>query len=134
MSRICKKFNYKLENCEPLQVVKYEPGGFFKTHVDACCEDTLICKKENSLVGKRLATIIIYLNDDYEGGETEFVLLDKKIKPEKNTAVLFMNVGENDNKCHLLSHHRGNNIISGTKYICNIWIREKKFYKYSDYE
>lgn len=27
--RICDAYNYPIENAEPLQVVKYEPGGFF---------------------------------------------------------------------------------------------------------
>ena len=33
--------------------------------------------------GNRYATFLLYLNDDFEDGETYFPLRNKKIKPEK---------------------------------------------------
>jgi Rps23 Pro-64 3,4-dihydroxylase Tpa1-like proline 4-hydroxylase len=48
-----------LKNCEKLQVLRYRPGGFYKPHQDTFSDTE---KK------KRMYTIIIALNDDYEGG------------------------------------------------------------------
>jgi len=41
---------------------------------------------------KRLYTIMIALNDDYEGGETIFPLLNKSYKLSKGDAIFFHTV------------------------------------------
>ena len=56
---------------------------------------------------------MIYLNDVEEGGETEWLYQQLKIKPKKNTAVIWPG-----SFTHL---HRGNPPISGTKYILTGW-------------
>jgi prolyl 4-hydroxylase len=63
---------------------------------------------------------MIYLNDDYSGGETEFPLINKTIYPKTGKAILFKNSDEND-YIIFQSLHRGNPIIHGNKWICNIW-------------
>ena len=56
---------------------------------------------------------MIYLNDVEEGGETEFLYQQLKIKPKRNTGVIW-----SGGFTHL---HRGNPPISGTKYILTGW-------------
>ena len=70
IERCIKMTDKKVENCESLQVLKYEPGGFYKPHQDAF----------DNQKNKRVYTFIIALNDDYEGGETEFPNLNKTYK------------------------------------------------------
>ena len=107
---------------EQLQVVKYEKGGHFNTHYDACFGTDTFCERLNSPIGPRYITVLIYLNDDYTGGGTTFPRINQKITPEKGKAILFYNV---DEKGRLLfaSLHAGNKIESGTKWIANKWIR-----------
>ena len=61
----------------------------------------------------RTLTWMIYLNDVEEGGETEFLYQQLKIKPKRNTCVIWPG-----SFTHL---HRGNPPISGTKYILTGW-------------
>jgi len=98
------------EKVEELQSVSYQPKQEFKTHFDAG-------KDMN-----RLYTILIYLNDDFKGGETFFPELSLMLEPKKGKAVLFHNLNK-DGSIDLYSLHAGLPVTRGTKYACNIWIR-----------
>ena len=108
-----------IENMEELQIVKYEKGGYFKAHYDP-----EVVYKSN--INDRIYTIIIYLNDNFEGGETYFKELDIYVKPKKGKAVLFKSLN-NDKKILRKSFHQGQEITSGVKYMCNKWIHINKF-------
>ena len=70
---------------------------------------------ENETWNNRNRTLawMIYLNDVEEGGETEFLYQQLKIKPKRNTCVIWPG-----SFTHI---HRGNPPISGTKYILTGW-------------
>jgi len=105
-----------LRNCEDLQVLKYKPGGFYKPHQD--------CFKNDK--NKRMYTFIIALNDEYEGGETEFPNIKRQYQLEKGDALFFNTL--NNYECttkHAL--HGGVPVKSGEKWICNLWIRKYKY-------
>jgi prolyl 4-hydroxylase len=121
-SKICNK---PKENQELLQVVKYPTGGFFNPHYDTCMGDANSCQRMNGTAGPRYGTLLIYLNDDYTGGETVFPNINKTVKPEKGKAVFFYTTDTNGN---LLTEslHAGNPVISGNKWICNKWTRINK--------
>ena len=82
---------------EKFRFYRYEPGQRFKGHVDG---SYIRNASEASYF-----TFMIYLNDDYEGGETKF--LDCTITPQKGMALIFL---------HNL-YHEGSEAISGTKYV-----------------
>ena len=120
--RIAKETKIDISLHEDLQVVKYDSNGFYKPHYDACDstqQDT--CIDMNKDMGPRYITFIIYLNDDFEGGETYFPNINKKIIPKMGKAVIFYNV---DKKGVILnkSLHGGLNVINGEKWIANKWI------------
>jgi prolyl 4-hydroxylase len=117
---------YYMDN-EPLQVVKYDPGGFYNDHHDACCDDDSKCNEFIQNGGQRVLTILIYLNDDFEGGATKFSTIVKDIKPPKYGGVIFRPLADNSEQCHPLALHKGTPVNSGTKYICNLWIRQDKY-------
>jgi prolyl 4-hydroxylase len=115
------------ENQEMLQVAHYEPNGKFNEHFDACAYDNKdYCDKMNNYSGQRRSTLLIYLNDDFEGGETEFVQIGLKIKPEKGKGILFWNVDEDENIIEK-SKHRGNPVLKGEKWICTKWSHVHKY-------
>ena len=94
---------------EPMHIVKYEQGDFYTPHFD--CGPVIV----------RPYTFIITLNDNYQGGETYFPNLDKSYKLKKGDALFFHNYTTN----HLettLSFHGGKEVLSGEKWIANMWV------------
>lgn len=115
------------ENQEMLQVAYYEPLGKFNEHFDACVyDDKEYCEKMNNFAGQRRSTLLIYLNDNFKGGETEFVSIGLKIKPQVGKAILFWNVDEDENIIQK-SKHRGNPVEDGEKWICTKWSHVRKY-------
>jgi len=105
-----------LGNCEDLQVLKYKPGGFYKPHQDTFKDDD----------NRRMYTFIIALNDDYEGGRTEFPNLNKEYKLKKGDALFFHTL--NNYECITKKAlHGGKPVESGEKWVCNLWIRKYDF-------
>jgi prolyl 4-hydroxylase len=128
MQRICDKFGVPLENSESLQIVKYKPGTYYREHHDSCCDENDTCKNFAGTAGQRIRTILLYLNDNFTGGETGFPTLDKKLKAPPRGALVFHPMSkDNPGACHPKALHAGLPVESGEKYICNIWIREKKW-------
>jgi prolyl 4-hydroxylase len=127
IKRICILTNHDIDNTEPLQVVQYEPGGFYNDHHDACCDNDEKCTEFVQNGGQRVLTVLIYLNDSFTGGATRFSAIKKDIKPPKYGGVIFRPLEESSNKCHPLALHSGTPVNSGIKYVCNIWIREGKY-------
>ncbi|XP_028222283.1 prolyl 4-hydroxylase 1-like isoform X1 [Glycine soja] len=60
-----------IENGELMQVLRYEKNQYYKPHHDYF-SDTFNLKRG----GQRIATMLMYLSDNIEGGETYFPLLD----------------------------------------------------------
>ena len=56
---------------------------------------------------------MIYLNDDYQGGETEFLYYKKRIQPEKGKLLIW--------PAGMTHCHRGGLVLEGTKYIATGW-------------
>jgi prolyl 4-hydroxylase len=110
MRRCLKKCDRPLKNCEKLQVVRYKPGGFYIPHNDAF-------EGEN----KRKYTFLIALNDDYEGGETDFPTLNKKYKLQAGDVLKFNNL-DNYGLITDKSIHGGIPVKNGEKWICNVWV------------
>ena len=106
---------------EQLQVVNYQPGGFFTPHYDACVGNKINCERMNK-EGPRYLTVLFYLNDNFEGGETIFPKINKLVKPEKGKAVIFQNV-DNNGLIITQALHGGEPVKNGEKWIANKWIK-----------
>ncbi len=112
-SKIVKK---PIDFFEDINVVNYKTGGYFNLHQDSL---------KTAFGYDRIYSIIIYLNDDYEGGETNFPLLNKSYKLSKGDALFFHNYNT-DLSYTSLSEHKGCVIKNGEKWISNIWIHAHK--------
>lgn len=64
-------------NYESFQILKYQPGQFYRRHHDSSN------KNNGKATGHRILTFFLYLNDVEEGGETRFTNLDISVKPKK---------------------------------------------------
>ena len=82
-----------------------EQNQQFEHHVDAF----------NFLSSSRILAFFFYLDDVDEGGETEFMNLNFKVKPKKGRLLMF--------PPHWMYPHRGCPPVSNTKYICGSFIR-----------
>jgi prolyl 4-hydroxylase len=115
-------------NCEDLQVVRYKPGTYYRAHHDSCCEDNKHCKDFESKGGQRVGTLLLYLNSDFTEGQTHFPdFKNLKITARPGSAIFFRPLGTWDKRCHPFALHAGLPIATGTKYVCNIWVRENEF-------
>ena len=62
---------------------------------------------------RRTFVIQIYLNDDFDGGETEFLYQNKREKAIAGDVLIF--------PCQYTHVHRGNPPIDGDKYLVTSW-------------
>lgn len=97
---------------EPLQMLRYRPGQEYRPHYDFLDEPN-----------RRVMTALIYLNDDYEGGETAFPNIGLNVKGRTGDVLTFTSLGP-DGKLEPLSRHAGLPVVRGTKYLASRWIRE----------
>lgn len=106
-----KKF---LSNQE-IQITKYSTGGFYKAHYDAFLDHQEIGKKQ------RLISAIIYLNDDFNGGETTFDRLKLSILPRRGKLIIFCNCIGETNYIHPNSLHSSEKVTKGQKFVATLW-------------
>lgn len=104
---------------EDIQIASYKESQQYKPHFDACVSPKY-CKSNDKIYRK--ATLLVYLNDSFQGGETHFPQINKKVKPETGKAVYFVNTDEDGNEIDE-SLHAGLPIESGEKWIANVWIK-----------
>lgn len=112
--RIAALSGTSVEQGEPLHVLRYRPGQQYHPHHDWLPPPN-----------RRVMTTLVYLNEDYEGGETAFVKTGLKVRGRKGDAIVFassLTAGELDP----LSEHAGLPVINGTKYLASRWIRERR--------
>ena len=118
--RVAEVSGTELRCQEPLQVTHYDPAGFYASHRDALGSGG----PSVDSVGDRDGTMIIYLNDDFEGGHTRFPKIGVRIKPERGKAVFFKNLTEDGEAPDPLSTHLATPVSSGEKWLLNQWIRQ----------
>ena len=115
---------------EELQVVNYKSTQKYDAHYDTCEPNDPICIADTERFGSlRFATFIIYLNDDFTGGETEFPKHNFKASPKTGKAVLFFNLNDDNTNRRINSFHGGLPPNTGEKWMCNKWIRLKPINK-----
>ncbi len=127
IKRVCDLTGVSHKNAEKLQVVQYQPNGYYREHHDAACDPGKESYEFEQNGGQRKVTMLLYLSDGFEGGSTRFPNLDLELKPEKNSGILFYPLQRDGDKCHPNALHAGMPVTSGEKYIANVWLREKPF-------
>ncbi|WP_303674380.1 2OG-Fe(II) oxygenase [Vampirovibrio chlorellavorus] len=124
--RIALLLGLPVENGEGLQVLNYSVGQEYRPHFDFFDPNLKGSATVMASGGQRVATCILYLNDVEEGGETHFPELDIRVRPQKGSALLFINVtqeGEVDRK----TLHASLPVIAGEKWISTKWVREREY-------
>ena len=88
-------------------ILKYDTGGFYKPHTD------------HHLKFPRIISIIVYLNNDYEGGELVFYDPDQKSNPYKINVKPGRMIMWPSN---FLYPHEVRKVTKGTRYSIISWI------------
>jgi len=114
-----------IEQMEPPQIFHYALGQEIKAHYDSLYDGSHGYGPEGSYRGDRLATFLMWLNDDYEGGELEFVKVGFSYKGRAGDGLFFasMREGKPDSK----SLHGAGPITRGEKFILSQWIHDRPF-------
>ena len=111
---------------EPLQVLKYNEGEFYKAHHDQN-------SPRSSAWGPRVFTVFFYLSDVGEGGETRFTKLNITVTPKKGRVLIWTNIKDYDHyEREEDTHHESLPVKIGVKYSANYWIHQFPFKKYRD--
>tara|TARA_Y100000004_G_scaffold116561_1_gene131035 strand:- start:528 stop:1160 length:633 start_codon:yes stop_codon:yes gene_type:complete len=67
----------------------------------------------------RIAVWMLYLNDDYKGGETEFLYYKKRVEPEQGKLIIW--------PAGYTHAHRGGLVLEGNKYVITGWFNNSMF-------
>ncbi len=111
---------------EPPNAISYEPGQQYRQHADFIEPSVPQFQPELQLLGQRVATVVTYLNDDFDGAETIFPDLDVKFRGEPGDAIFFANVLADGSPDYLTSH-AALPPTRGRKWVLSQWIRAKPF-------
>lgn len=97
---------------EPLQILRYEPGQEYRPHTDSRAGEA----------NPRVWTVLVYLNDGYSGGATQFQRVGLDVRGATGDALIFRNIdahGQPD----MATLHAGLPVIAGLKWLATRWIR-----------
>ena len=111
--RIAVASHTAIEHGEPLTVLHYRFGQQYRSHHDALPNAT----------NQRRWTMLVYLNEGYRGGETQFAD-GLTVRGRGGDAILFRNL-DAQGGIDLAARHAGLPVHSGDKWLCTRWIRER---------
>jgi len=123
-SRISRALRVPLAAFELTQFLHYGPGQEFKLHHDFLDPSNPVHRKHLDTHGQRIATFLIYLNEQFEGGETDFPKAGIRFRGTTGDAIFWANVGT-DGEPDFASVHAGRPPSSGEKWILSQWIRDR---------
>jgi hypothetical protein len=99
------QIDQQIYDVEPYSLLKYSGGQECKSHYDGPTETA------------RCVSAIVYLNNDYTGGELEFTNFGIKIRPEPGMLILFPS--------NYAYTHIAHPVETGTKYAVVTWLHDR---------
>jgi prolyl 4-hydroxylase len=107
---------------EEAQLVRYKPTEHFNWHLDALPPHNL------PAAGQRIATLLVYLTDNVQGGATIFRDLDLEVAPRQGSALLFFPAAGNipGTPTDYRTLHAGQAVAETSpteKWIGQLWLR-----------
>jgi prolyl 4-hydroxylase len=98
---------------EPLHILRYAIGQEYRLHVDTI----------PGAANQRFLTALLYLNNGYTGGETDFPELDIRVEGGRGDALIFRSL-DDAGRPNLRMRHAGLPVTSGVKWLASRWIRQ----------
>jgi prolyl 4-hydroxylase len=113
-----------VDRLEAPEILRYAVGEQYKPHVDYLNTGVPRFADHVRIHGQRTETALIYLNDAYAGGETDFPRLGIRFRGQPGDALVFDNTGP-DGVGDVRTVHEGRAPTQGEKWLLSQWIRDK---------
>ena len=97
---------YHITEDEGYVLLRYNEGHFYGEHSDT---------HSHHVDKARVLSLVLYLNDDYEGGAVTFPRQEVTIKPEAGSMVIFPSTGTHP--------HEALKVTKGKKYAVVTWLK-----------
>jgi prolyl 4-hydroxylase len=108
-----QEYGIKFLYAEPCSILRYGEGQFYKRHVDNILLASRFQELEHGIPTRDIS-IVGYLNDDFEGGETYFDRQNIKVKPLAGAALVF--------PAYFSHPHQSLPVTKGHKYVFTSWL------------
>lgn len=125
-NRIAATMGAPFHNLEPVNLLHYRGKEEIHNHYDFIDPKSPGYAEQIRRNGDRVATFLVYLNDDYEAGETDFPCTGLRHKGTGGDGLYFMNVtreGAPDPN----TLHAGRPPENGEKWVITQFIRDRRF-------
>ena len=122
--QICANTGVSFRQLEPLSVLHYDVGEQIIEHFDFVDPDAPTFDQQVAEYGQRKITFLLYLNEDYTGGETEMPKIGISHKGQLGGGFFFVNIRGNDEP-DLRTLHAGRPPIRGEKWVVSQWVRSR---------
>jgi predicted 2-oxoglutarate/Fe(II)-dependent dioxygenase YbiX len=106
-------YGIKFPYAEPCSVLHYREGHFYKRHVDNILLSSRFQELEQG-IPTRDVSVVGYLNDGFEGGETYFDRQDIKVNPKAGSILVF--------PAYFTHPHESLPVRKGEKYALTSWL------------
>ncbi|MBX3431679.1 MAG: 2OG-Fe(II) oxygenase [Hyphomonadaceae bacterium] len=123
-NRVARTLNVPVLFLERFSVFRYLAGQRFTSHVDYLDPSLTQFADDLRQNGQRVATFLVYLNEEFEAGETHFLRIGQRLKGRTGDGLFFYNLDANG---HLdrMTIHEGVAPTSGEKWLLSQFIRDK---------
>lgn len=111
---------------EGLQVLRYRTGGHTAPHFDFLIPSNAANSESIARSGQRISTLIVYLNDVAEGGETVFPAAGLSVIPRRGNALYFEYTNSRQ-QVDQWTLHAGAPVVAGEKWVVTKWMRARPF-------
>jgi len=118
--RLSQIMSIPIEHGEALQILHYQKNQEYKAHFD------FFSTTNQTVSNPRISTLLLYLNDVEQGGETYFPRLNLLVSPQKGMA-LYFEYFYNDPTLNELTLHGGAPVIHGEKWAATQWMRRQQY-------
>ncbi|MGF6348495.1 2OG-Fe(II) oxygenase [Variovorax sp. W2I14] len=124
--RLSALMNLPLENGEGLQLLYYPTGAGSEPHHDYLAPTNAANRESIARSGQRVSTLVTYLNDAPEGGQTVFPQLGLAVSPIRGNACYF-EYCDGNGRVDARSLHASAPVTRGDKWVMTKWMRERRF-------
>lgn len=122
-ARMARTISQRMQQLEAPMILHYEVGQQIKPHfdfIDTAAPDYAQQIREQ---GQRMITFLLYLNDDYEGGETTFPELGIVNRGRRGEGLYFIN-SRADRSADRQMLHTGSPPTRGEKWLVTQFVRD----------
>ena len=122
-ARMAACLGVPLRQFEAITVLHYDAGEEITEHYDFVDPNLPSHAQEIAEKGDRVVTFLVYLNDDYGGGETAFPRLGISHKGSRGEGLFFVN--SEHGRADTRTLHAGRTPVGGEKWIVSQFVRDR---------